>query len=330
MTLPRSAYRRLAERLIAARTAVVCGHVRPDGDAVGSVLGLTAMLRGCGVDAVPTLADEGTDAPGAYAFLPGSDGFVEAASTDPPELFVALDTPNRDRLGTATVLADSAREIVVVDHHPDNAEYGAVNAVDQEASAVGQMLWRLMPDLRELCDYQPSAEVATCLYTALLTDTGGFRYSNTTPDALRDAAAMVEAGADAAAISRAVYETRSPAAVALASRALSRLELVNGGRVALSWIAEEDFGETGARADETEHLIDMLRMLGGVEAIVFLVTRDGECRANLRAKGQADVGSVARRLGGGGHAAAAGLTYAGTREALLGELLPMLPGGSTP
>lgn len=329
MTPDLPAYEEAARAIVEARSVVVCAHVRPDGDAVGSVLGLVQALRGCGIEAIPTLADEGGRGPITYAFLPGFGLFQPVSELSAPDVFVALDTPNTERIGVAASLVARAGTTVVIDHHPDNAGFGDINLVDPSAAAVGQILWHLIPRMCALSGHPDALtfEVATCLYCALLTDTGGFRYSNTTPDALRDAAEMLEAGAEPAAISRDVYESRSAGAVALAGVALSRLALVNDGHVALSWITDADFDETGALPEETEHLIDMLRMLGDVETVVFLHDRGHECRANLRAKRGFDVGAVARRFGGGGHVAAAGLTYAGAREALLDELLPLLPGG---
>ncbi|TLM79501.1 MAG: bifunctional oligoribonuclease/PAP phosphatase NrnA [Actinobacteria bacterium] len=326
MGLSDAEYRAAAERLVSATSVAVCAHIRPDGDAVASTLALAAALRACGVDAVPTLADEDGRAPATYAFLPWFDEYVPAGDLDAPEVLVALDTPNVERLGAAGRLAAGAVDVIVLDHHPDNLGFGTMNLVDTEAAAVGQMVWRLLAHLGDLRGLSVDERLAHSLYVALLTDTGGFRYSNTTPQALRDAADMVQAGADPAAASREAYEERSHGAVALAGLALSRLQLLNGGRVAHAWIADEDFAATGALPEETEHLVDMLRMLGGVDVVVFAQQRGAECRVNLRSKNGFDVGSVARRFGGGGHAAAAGLTYAGLREDFLAEALPLLPG----
>ncbi len=328
MSADSAVLREVAERVVSARgTVAVCGHVRPDGDAVGSTLGLVLALRASGVDAVPTLADEAPGGPAAYAFLPGYELYTPVSAMDAPEIFIALDTPNTDRLGIAAGMASEASELIVIDHHPDNACFGTLNVVEPEAAAVGQMLWRLLPELGRLRGMTPGAQVATCLYCALLTDTGGFRYSNTTPEALRDAAEMVQAGADPGGIARAVWEERSAGAVGLAGLALTRLRVVNSGAVSVSWIREEDFESTGASPGEAEHLVDMLRMLGGVDVLVFYQVTDGECRVNLRSKTGCDVGLVARALGGGGHVAAAGMTFSGSEDEMLAALLPLLPGG---
>lgn len=312
----------VATALRSATSILVCAHVNPDGDALGSVLGLTLALREAGVPCVATLADDGP-VHGMYSWLPGASTVEPASSLEPPDTFVALDTPVLDRLGAASGLAQDARVRVVIDHHPDGEGFGDVRWVDPDKSAVGEMLWTLMPEL----GVSPGAGVATCLYTAILTDTGRFQYGNTTAGALRAAADMVDAGADPREVASRVYERRSAASLALSAVALSRLSLVNHGRVAISWIEDSDLAHTGACPDDADRLIDDIRMIEGVDAVVLIKEENGVVRANLRAKGDADVGAAARSLGGGGHAAAAGLTWDGCREALLARLLPRLPGG---
>jgi bifunctional oligoribonuclease and PAP phosphatase NrnA len=318
------AYHRVAVELRKASSVVVCAHVKPDGDAIGSVLGLTLALREAGIPAVPTLADAGP-APASYEFLPGFGLFVPAADLEPPQVFVALDTPGPDRLGTAAALAGKAKTLIVIDHHPDNAGFGTVNLTDPAAAATGLMVWRLLRAL----EHRPSPEVALCCWVALVTDTGRFAYSNTSPDALRDAAAMLEAGADAAEAHHMLYESRTAAAMALEARVLSRLTLANHGRVAYAWVEDADYPETGAHPWETEHLVDAVRALEGIDVALLLRVHPDGVRVNLRAKTGYDVSAVARRWGGGGHVAAAGFNHSGDRDEVLGELLPHLPGGDT-
>ncbi|MDY0087629.1 MAG: DHHA1 domain-containing protein [Coriobacteriia bacterium] len=315
-------YHRAAVELRKASSVAVCAHVKPDGDAIGSVLALTLALKDAGIPAVPVLADAG-EPPPSYEFLPGFGLYVSASQLDTPEVFVALDTPNLERLGCAADLARGASTVIVLDHHPDNAEFGSVNVVDSHAAATGLMVWRLVRAL----ELEPSPEVALCCWVALLTDTGRFAYSNTSPDALRDGAAMLEAGVDAAEAHHMVYENRTPAALALEARVLSRLATANGGRVAYAWVADEDYPETGAHRWETEHLVDMVRTIGDIDVAILARVHPGSVRVNLRAKTGFDVSAVARHFGGGGHVAAAGFTYAGSLEEMLREVLAELPGG---
>lgn len=306
-----------------ATSVVVCAHVRPDGDAVGSVLGLTLALRENGIAAVPTLADT-EPAPSTYAWLPGFGLYVSAADLEPPDVFVALDSPNLDRLGEARALAEAAGSIVVFDHHPDAQEFGTVNVLDPTATAAGELVWRFAGAL----DAMRSREVALCCYVGLITDSGRFSYDNTTSHALRDGAEMLDAGVDPAETARLVYQNRSKASLEIEARAMSRLTLANGGRVAYSWVTDADFAELGVLPEEAETLPDAIRVVRDIEVAVLLRQHVGEVRANLRAKTGFDVGSVARGFDGGGHRAASGFTFTGTIDELLRVLLPQLPGGS--
>lgn len=310
-----------AKALRSARDIVVCAHVDPDGDAVGSVLGLTLALDKLGIPVTPTLADD-VPAPGAYAFLPGFDRYRPVSELDVPDVFVALDTPTPARLGVALPLAECCRDRVIIDHHPDSACFmSSVCTIDPSAASTGELVWELLPQL----GVAPDSDIATCLYTSLVTDTGRFQYTNTSPRTLRNAADMADAGVDLHSIYAHVYESRSAGALELVGRTLSRITLANGGAVAYSWIDDEDLAECRVTASETETLIDQVRQLRGVDAVFLVKFQQGQAKVSLRSKGQADVGSVARALGGGGHRAAAGFTWHGPMDALLDELLPRLP-----
>lgn len=315
-------FHRAAVVLKKADSVVVCAHVRPDGDAIGSVLGMTLALRTAGIPAVPTLANPGP-APATYAFLPGHSLFVPASDLDPPDVFVALDTPVPDRLGDAQRLMQDASTTVLFDHHPDARAYADICVCDPTMAATGQMVWQFLDAL----EVEPTPEVALALYVALITDTGRFSYDNTTPSALRDAAQMLEAGVDPAYASRLVYQERSAASLEIEARALSRLQTVNAGRVAWTSLTDADFEQSGALPEEAEHVVDAVRALGGVDVVVLLRQKGTEVRGNLRAKTGVDVGVIARAFGGGGHRAAAGFTvFDTTVDQVIERLLPMLPG----
>lgn len=313
----------VGEALAAAANVTIASHIDPDGDAMGSCLGLAHALDSIGVPSTIVLP-EGTDVPVTYAFLPGAGRFVPADGLEPADVFVVLDSPRLRRLGAAERLARAARTLVMLDHHPDAVTEGTLHYFDAGAAATGAIIWQLLPHLGSA----PTGKIATCLYTALLTDTGRFSYANTTPETLRMAAEMTEAGAHPHDIYTAVYENRSAGAQQLVGLTLSRITLANGGRVAYSWVTAEDFAVFGARPEEAENLIDFVRALGGVDAVLLAKVDGTTVRASLRAKTDVDVGTVARSLGGGGHRAAAGLTHTGDLDSLLATVLPMLPGGS--
>jgi bifunctional oligoribonuclease and PAP phosphatase NrnA len=314
----------VASALLAAGSVVVCGHVTPDGDAVGSVLALTLALRGAGVNAVATLADD-HPAPGRYRFLAGCELYSPASELEPPDVFVVLDTPNWARLGIAEPLARSARTVIVIDHHADDACFGHLNLVDATAASTASIIWRLMP----LLGVTPDERIASACYVALMTDTGRFSYGNADARAHRDAADMIEAGADALRAYTRVYESRSPAALALLGRVLSRITLTNERRVAYSWMTEADLTETGALAEDTENIVDVVRQTARVDVVAFFKQQPEEVKISLRAKGPTfDVGAVARAFGGGGHRAAAGTALPLPLETAIRTVMALLPGGA--
>lgn len=318
-------YHRAAVALRRAGSVVVCGHVRPDGDAIGSVLGMTLALRAAGIPAVPTLADA-KPAPSTYSFMPGHSLYVQVDDLEAPEVFVALDTPVPERLGIARPLMEAAGTTVLFDHHPDAVSYADHCVCDFRAAATAELVWNFL----ETLDVKPTREIAFPLYVALMTDTGRFSYDNTSAEAFKTAAKMLEAGVDPAEASRLVYQERSRASLDLEARALARLMVENGGRVAWTYLTDEDFAETGALPEEGEHLPDAVRVLGGIDVALLLRQRGTEVRGNLRAKTGADVSAVARALGGGGHHAAAGFTIEDADvQSVIRRILSMLPGGST-
>jgi len=319
-----AAYHHALVALRRATSVVVCAHVRPDGDAMGSVLALTLALRENGVAAIPTLA-HGSRIPSTYSFLPGFSLFVPVHDLEAPQVFVALDSPNLDRLGDAGKLAKAAETVVVIDHHPDTLAFGDVLVHDSAAAATGQIVWDFVKEF----DNPPSGDVAQCCYVGLITDTGRFCYDNTTADTFRAAGEMVAAGASPSEIAVAVYQSRSAASLAIENRAMSRLTLANGGRVAYAWVTDADFEEIGALPEEAESLPDAVRVVAGIDVAILLRQAGGEVRGNLRSKAGFDVSAVARHFGGGGHRAASGLTFSGTIEQLLPQLLALMPGGES-
>jgi phosphoesterase RecJ-like protein len=316
--------RAVADALLAARSVVICSHVNPDGDAVGAALALMLALRTAGVDATPTLADA-HHAPATYSFLSGFDSYRPAAELQTPDVFVSLDAPAWARLGVAEALAHASESVIVIDHHADAASYGTLNLVNPHAASTGSMVWKLLPALGVV----PTLAIADACYVALMTDTGRFSYSNATPRALRDAAEMIEAGADAHRLYTLVYESRTAPALALLGRVLSRVTLANDDRVVYSWITADDLKETGALPEETENLVDIVRQTGNVDAVVIFKEESDAVKISLRAKSRdLDVGAIARSFGGGGHFAAAGATLEMPLDDAVRAVLAVLPGSA--
>ncbi|MDR2106738.1 MAG: DHH family phosphoesterase [Coriobacteriales bacterium] len=291
------------------RTVAICGHVNPDGDALGSALALAAWLRAQG-HLVTMLLAKGRTAPELYGFLRNYD-FVPAADyTEVPDLFIAVDLPNDERLGDAQAVFERAGDTLVVDHHPDYTGFANHYFGDTTAAATGLIVWRLItasgvPITREMAEY---------CYVSLITDTGRFAFQNTTTEAFVAASEMMTAGVDPAAVSAKVYDSKSLASLRLDARLISRIDYAAGGRVVWSWVTEDDFRELGVSRDETEGLPTILRSVKGTEVAILLREEGGKIRVNLRAKAGCDVGEFARRFDGGGHKAAAGFTLEATLE----------------
>ena len=289
---------------------IICGHRNPDGDCLGSELALAIALRAAGFKAVPLISgDKNPD--DLYAFLPGFDLFVPADGfPGEADLAIALDVPGTDRMGKAGEAFARAHRTAGIDHHPDTVDYADLTFSDPTAAAAGMLVW----DLLEILGLERGCDVATCAYVALMTDTGRFQFQNTDGRALRYAGAFVDAGADPASCARSVYQNRTLAAMRLEETVISHAAFLDGGRFAYSWITDEDMERFGARKDDTEGLSDVLRSIRGVEISLLMHIHPDEVRGSLRAKGDQDVATCARALGGGGHKAAAGFNFHGSRE----------------
>lgn len=306
---------------------LLTSHINPDGDAIGSELGLARLLRSMGKGAVVWNRDP---IPTIYRPLPGSDRIhtgeeLPAGFPDRFDGIIVLECPSPDRTGLEQHL--SARPVINIDHHLGNQLYGSVNWVDSAAPAVGEMVYRLAQGLKLTLD----PETASCLYLTLVTDTGGFRFSNATPAAFEAAAALVRDGAHPEQVSQWLYESQPLAVVRLIGEMLQTLEIHEGGRVATARLTPEMFDRVGAQPGDSEGLIDFPRSIAGVEAVALIRQReDGTHKVSLRSRGEVDVEKIARHHGGGGHRNAAGFVLEGDGEqarqkvagALAGALVP--------
>ena len=314
------------EVLPADARVLVCGHTRPDGDSVGSVLALTRALEMRQIDVTPLLADNASS-PAPYSWMPGYENFATPESLEglSADLFIALDTPDFKRLNHAGELLLAAKQSIIIDHHPPLPEsYADVRYTQQEAAATGQLVWTLLGEM----GWARDVDVATCCYVSTLSDTGGFQFSNTTKEAFSDVIEMIEAGVQPAKVARQLYSQKPLAALHLEGRILSRAKLFNGGAVVRSYLSDADLQELGVLVDYTENLIDLIRSARDTDVAIFITQSSKGPRLSLRSDGDFDVSEVARRFGGGGHRAAAGITWpdkTATLEIIMDQLLPLLP-----
>jgi phosphoesterase RecJ-like protein len=306
MSTKTTARSRAIELICESRSFYVGSHIRPDGDALGSLLGLSLALGKRGRKVAALVADP---VPANYRFLPGADRVRRKRPAWRADVGIVVDCDGIDRLGPLAPAFAALPRLIDIDHHQTDQLFGEVQIVDPRAAATAEIVYRL---LRRMA-FPFDAEVATCLYAAILTDTGRFCFGNTTASALRVAGDLVRAGADPTEVARRIYEERSAAATHLLGLALSRLSSELGAQVVSSTLTRDDFAATGAAPGDTEGIIDHLRAIGGPRVALLFVQPNREgVRVSLRSDGSVDVSEIALRFGGGGHMMAAGCTVPGS------------------
>jgi phosphoesterase RecJ-like protein len=303
--------------LRAADRLIVVTHEHPDGDALGSLVGMREVLAALGKDCLMFMSDEDLPLPYEYRFL-SDRGRVTIPPDDLRErTIVFLDCGNIDRNPAAQALTWPGAAVLNVDHHHDNTRFGSVNYVDPHASCTAEMVW----DMLHALEAELTPEIAAALYVGLITDTGCFMYGSTGPRAHLMAAELIEAGVDVHAIYQQVYEDVPFGKLALLARGLERTERYDDGRLTVSQLTAEDFAAAGAEESYSEGVVDHLRAVRGTSMAALVRDRlsDGEpaCtdagarvrKVSLRATDmRIDVSAIAREQGGGGHPAAAGFT----------------------
>lgn len=297
-----------AECIRGARRIAMACHVGPDGDALGSMLGLAVAARERGIEVFPSFGEPFT-VPDTYRYLPLDLLVPPAQVPAEPELMVTFDAGSIDRLGVLAEPASKAGELVVIDHHVTNTGFGTVNLIDPAAAATAEIVYHLLCEL----GWDVDPVVATCLHTGVVTDTGRFQYSNTTPATLEVGARLVEAGARPEVVGQHVYEEVPFGYLGVAGAVLSRATLDVERRLVWSALTTEDLDRYGIGLDDTDPLIDAIRVAR--ESDVAMLVKDvgqGRIKVSLRSRGRVDVGAIAVALGGGGHHNAAGCTIQGT------------------
>jgi phosphoesterase RecJ-like protein len=297
-----------AEAIRGGERFLVTTHENPDGDALGSMLATALALEQLGKDAQMLLVGDAPIA-GEYGFMK-LDGLLRRVPPDADQrILVAVDCANESRLGPDPEVLQLSPKVVNIDHHHDNTRFGDVNVIDSRASSTGELL----RDLFSALDVELTPGIAEALYIAVVTDTGRFQYTNTTPKSLRLAAELVEAGADLHRIFQGVYESVQFAKLKLLARALERAQVYEGGRLVVSYLLRDDFHEVGAAEPYSEGIIDYLRAVEGADMAALIREPPRSTgplrRVSLRAShDELDVSAIARKSGGGGHRQAAGFS----------------------
>ena len=299
----------LAE-LRAAHKLLLTTHENPDGDALGSLLAMHWILEQLGKQSVMYMSPEEFPLPWEYRAWTFDEGIVGAPPADLAErTIVFLDCGNIDRMPVDFLQRDGLH-ILNIDHHHDNTRFGTVNLVAPEASCTAEIVYRLAKDLGA----EVTPRIADALYTGLVTDTGKFMYENTSPEAHRMAAELIEAGVEPHEVHRRLYEDLPFRRLQLLQRALASVQRHDGGSITVAHLVKDDYAMTGASEQDSEGIVDHMRAVEGT-AVAVLVRellsedRNGLRKVSLRATdGRVDVSRVAREFGGGGHPQAAGFS----------------------
>jgi phosphoesterase RecJ-like protein len=298
---------------------VVTSHARPDGDAIGSSLGMYHLLKAMGKQATVVFIDP---IPAIYNALPGAECITNALPSPTVDAAIFLECGSLDRSSLdLEAFANAIPALTIhIDHHRSGTRFANFNWIDPEAAAVGALVY----DLAIASGIPICAAMADCLYTAILTDTGSFTFASTTAATFGLAQHLLESGADANKIAQAVYFSNPPGKVRLLGVILNKMKLVDN--VAWSYLTLQELADADAVVEDCEGAVNQLIGIAGIDAAVFL--RESEPRAqfrlSLRSKGNLDVSRIAEQFGGGGHRNASGCTIDGTLSSVVGRVLEAL------
>lgn len=314
----------LKELIEQAQIIAICAHTSPDGDALGSCLGLAQMIESKWPEKqVTSLLADSEPAPRIYQFMSGSNSLVYASEYDlDPDLFICVDLPVPSRMNEGYSVQQRSLKTAVIDHHPcDDLSFANVAISRPDAAATGVII----AELALYWQIQLTPEIAQCLFCAIVTDTGRFQYQNADAEAFEIASLLVDAGASPSEISLNVYQSFRLEYLHLESAVMGRITTFADGKIAYSYATPSDFERTGATPDECDGLIDVVRTVYGSEVALFLKEDTaGHVRGNLRSKNDYDISQVAKAMGGGGHKAAAGFSAQGSIDDVFNRVLPLL------
>jgi phosphoesterase RecJ-like protein len=297
---------RILEGIGRSRTFCVAGHIRPDGDCIGSQLGIGFALQDLGKEVVCWNEDR---VPQKLAFLDPQHRMQSPAPGQRFDCVIATDSASFERLGKVGKCIQNRGLLINIDHHASNTRYGDINWVSAREPSTGELIFRLL----NVAGWPITPAIADCLFTAVSTDTGSFQYASTRPSTYHVAAELVKRGANLARICNEVYQSYPLARVRLLKHVYNHFRLTHDDQVAYFWLKKADFSRTGADPSDAEGLIDHIRAIEPViVACVFEEVEPGLTRVSLRSKSdRVNVSDVAGQFGGGGHHAAAGARIAG-------------------
>jgi phosphoesterase RecJ-like protein len=297
---------RILEEIRGSRTFCVVGHIRPDGDCVGSQLGLTLALRNEGKKVVCWNEDS---IPEKYLFLDPDRVIQKPKRGHKFDCVIATDAASFERLGTVAACITQRKRFINIDHHESNTRYADINWVSAREPSSGELIFRIL----KAAKWPITKPIANCLFTAVSTDTGSFQYPTTRPGTYHVAGELVRRGADLSKICDEVYQSYPLSRARLLRHIYSHFHLTHQNQIAYFWLKKADYARTGAESSDSEGLIDHIRAIAPVVvACVFEEIEPELTRISLRSKSErVNVNEIAAQFGGGGHPAAAGARIAG-------------------
>lgn len=311
-------YPEIIDRIKDSDRIAILSHIMPDGDNVGSGLALCSALKKSGRDARFILDDE---VPKIYRFLKGADQVYSPEDYERFDVVLALDCGDEGRLGRSAMYLNN-NYVINIDHHISNSRYGDLNLVDSEASATGELVYRLIHQL----DIDLDKDIAECLYTAIVTDTGQFQYSNTTALTHQITGELIDHGVNVSLMFERIYQNSSKEKIILMKMALGSLEFYHNDTISCISLTQQQMQAAKAKDEDSDGMINLARDIECVEVAVFLKEMEpGKIKVGLRSKKLVDVAAVALKFGGGGHVRASGCTIYGTidevRQKVLGAVI---------
>jgi len=305
-----------------SKNILLLAHVSPDGDTLGSMLALRAVLFQLkNIERADVLIVG--KVPDIYKFLPGVENIKNAADSDlytSYDMAITLDCASLDRLGETVDLFRNAKITANIDHHVSNPNFADINIIDPQASACGQILYGLIQQL----DAKITKDIATCLYVSILTDTGGFKFENTKSQTLLTCSELLKYGVDSAFIYKECYESKPYSMVMLHAHVIAQAVMTEDGKIIFASITRKLLQNLNATDDYVDGIAETLRQINSVEvAIVFKETPKGNTKLSFRSN-RVNVCDIAKYFGGGGHKLAAGCTIEKNITDSVSEIIPIL------
>lgn len=289
----------ILEEIKKANNIVILTHENPDGDAIGSCLAMYGTLKKMGKDAdiiIPEL-------PRVYNFLPFIENIKKEGKED-YDLAISLDCATIKLLNGWSKYFETAKSKVVIDHHSSNTMYGDYNYINPDAPACTQILLNMI----DFFEIEIDKEIGSCILTGIITDTGGFQYQSTTPETFEFASELLKKGVNVSDIYKRVMNTKSRANFELRKRAISRLEIIEDGKIAITYITNQDIEEINSESGDYEGIVEEGKAIEGVEVSIFLRETSKGFKLSLRSNSYVNVSDICIMFGGGGHFHAAGAT----------------------